>query len=303
MAAYKVLIPLDGSRIAERSLTYLRPLKHLGEIELRLVSVVDEPAGDLSAAAKEPEERERNVLTTYLHEVAGDIRKHLAIAVEAVVVEGNAGARIIAEAAAFGADLLVISTHGRSGISRWRFGSVADKVVRGAGCATLLVGPGTTEEAQWLEAELIPPFAKILVPLDGSPHAEEAIPVARLYAERFGSEVHLLRVVSFTPIDAGLGYEGSYGPGILEALEDAAREYLAGVAKQFQAAKAVKIAVVVGPVATKVEDYAAENGIDLVVMTSHGRGGVVRAALGSVTDRLLGGKAPVLVVRHAAAPA
>jgi nucleotide-binding universal stress UspA family protein len=89
--------------------------------------------------------------------------------------------------------------------------------------------------------------------------------------------------------------EVSYTPDLLDMIVDSARSYLAEVAAK--QSRSVKTDVLIGEAASQLEDYVSANAIDLVIMTSHGRGGFVRAALGSVTDRLLGGAAPVLVVR------
>jgi nucleotide-binding universal stress UspA family protein len=90
--------------------------------------------------------------------------------------------------------------------------------------------------------------------------------------------------------------EVTYMPDLLDTLIESAQAYLRNTATQL-ARPDVKTDVLVGTAAWRLEEYVAAKGIDLVVMTSHGRGGFVRTALGSVTDRLLGGAAPVLVVR------
>jgi nucleotide-binding universal stress UspA family protein len=90
--------------------------------------------------------------------------------------------------------------------------------------------------------------------------------------------------------------EISYMPDLFDTLMDSARAYLRNTATKLDRPD-VKTDVLVGGAAWQLEDYVAGNAIDLVILTSHGRGGFVRTALGSVTDRLLGGAAPVLVVR------
>jgi nucleotide-binding universal stress UspA family protein len=88
-------------------------------------------------------------------------------------------------------------------------------------------------------------------------------------------------------------------PDMLDMLLDSARAYLSNVAARISASSSkVLTDVLVGSAASQLEDYGKEQGIDLIVMTTHGRSGIARTALGSVTDRLLGeGNAPVLVVR------
>jgi nucleotide-binding universal stress UspA family protein len=295
MANYKVLVPLDGSRLAEHSLVYLDALRSLGESQVLLISVVDESEDFQSLSSAEARERETNLLSTYLREVSADVEQHLGITVENKVATGSPASRLLAEAQDYAPDLLVISTHGRSGPSRWRLGSVADKVIRGAGCNTLVVGPKASEKAVWLEARIMAPFKAILVPLDGSALAESALPVAKSFAESFGSVVHLVRAVPIPAVADGYASE-AYMPDLLDTLIDGARVYMKGAAERLNWPK-VETDVIVGPAVSQLEDYATQKAIDLVIMTSHGRSGFVRTALGSVTDRLLGGPAPVLIVR------
>jgi nucleotide-binding universal stress UspA family protein len=298
MSEYKILIPLDGSRLAEHSLAYLEGLRHLGEMRLFLLSVVDQTEDFHSLSPIEAQERETNLLSTYLREVSSDITKHVGVTVATKVVTGVPAACVMSEAQEYRPDLLVISTHGRSGTSRWRFGSVADKVIRGVSTNTLVVGPRTTSKERWLDTEAVAPFTSILVPLDGSRLAEQALQVAQKFAETFASTLHLVRTVPVPTLVDGYPGEAAYFPNLLGELEEGAAAYLSDVAARFSPELSVKTTVVVGVPAPRLEEYAEANGIDLVIMTTHGRGGLLRTALGSVTDRLLaGGVAPVLVVR------
>lgn len=296
MAEYKILLPLDGSRLAEHSLVYLQALRAMGELNVLLLSVVDESGESHTLSRVEAQDREFNVLSTYLREVVADINAHLGIHAEQKVVRGAPASCILDEAERFSPDLLLISTHGRSGISRWRFGSVVDKVIRAAPCNTFVIGPKAGELSQWMEFELTQPFGRILVPLDGSALAEQAIEVARSFAERFSAEVHLVRAVPLPMVGGGFAAE-AYTPDLLDTIIDLARSYISNIASRFDGPTPVQTAVIVGPAAFTLEDYITEKRIDLIIMTSHGRGGLVRTALGSVTDRLLGRTAPVLVVR------
>ena len=295
--ATKILIPLDGSKTAEHSLAYLVALRHLPEPQILLLGVIDEAEDFRSLPPTEAEERAANVLATYLREVANDIEQHVGIAVETMVGRGTPAGSILEEAGRFAPDLLVISTHGRSGISRWRFGSVADKVIRGVECSTLVVGPKAAEREIWLEAEMSPAFRSILVPLDGSLLAEEALSVAQLFADQFSSELHLVRVVPMPLMGSGMVGDTVYKPETLDNFAREARDYVDRQAKRLKPGTPVRTDVLTGPAAARLEEYVIQNQVGLVVMTSHGRSGIVRTALGSVTDRLLGAGAPVLVVR------
>jgi nucleotide-binding universal stress UspA family protein len=159
----------------------------------------------------------------------------------------------------------------------------------------MVVGPKAAERGTWIDARILEPFRTLLVPLDGSEVAESALSVASSFAESYGAQIHLVRVVAVPAAADGMG-EITYMPDLLDTLIDSAKAYLRNTAEKLKKAE-VRTDVQVGGAAWQLQDYVAANNIDLVIMTSHGRSGFIRSALGSVTDRLLGSAAPVLVVR------
>jgi nucleotide-binding universal stress UspA family protein len=162
-----------------------------------------------------------------------------------------------------------------------------------------VVGPHAVDEEGRLETHLRDPFKRILVPLDGSERSESALEVAQEYASQFGSEIHLVRVVNPLTYGDGMMIESAYTPRLVDTLTEAATDYLDAVSQRVTVPGGVRCSVQTGSVAVMLEGYVAANDIDLVIMSTHGRGGITRAALGSVTDRMLGGQAPVLVLRAA----
>jgi nucleotide-binding universal stress UspA family protein len=222
-------------------------------------------------------------------------------AVEPSLAIGPAGEEILREARARGADLLVLATHGRSGLGRWLYGSVADHVLRHAEVPVLLVsavcapawpdgGPGT-----------------ILVPLDGSALAETALAPAAALAGTMQARLLLLRAVE-PQVAAGTAYSTghSYAYGDpAEALE-ASRSYLEALAGGLrERGLTVDVQAVEGPAAPAITGAAWERGAGLIAMATHGRSGVGRLVLGSVaTTTLHLAAVPLLLVRQtAAAPA
>ncbi len=150
-------------------------------------------------------------------------------------------------------------------------------------------------------------YQRVLVPLDGSEAAEAALSHAQTLAAVLGATLHLLRVVS--EADAVNDPVVTDNPRASESARElarrflsanlaAAREYLTKTAEPLLAqGLRVEIAVWEGPAAEKIGEYARQRGIDLVVMSTRGRGGVRRLLLGSVTDRLLRSAGlPVLVI-------
>jgi nucleotide-binding universal stress UspA family protein len=266
----------------------------VGDLRVRLITVLDAYEGmDIGTSYSEWQEvqsEHASRMQAYLHDQAERLTA-FGVSVEGDVLHGHAAQAIMADAESFGADMIIIATHGRSGFERWRFGGVADKVIRAATCNTLVIGPRV---ALGTDAQ---PIRSILLPLDGSELAEQALPVAEGIGKALGARLHLARVVPY-PISIQEIEAGSAVQNHFKKLLTGAEEYLLEVSKRRRLADAEK-SVAAGPPAAALSDYISQQSIGLVVMTSHGRGGLMRAALGSTADRLIGGDAPVLVVRPA----
>jgi nucleotide-binding universal stress UspA family protein len=284
-----ILVPLDGSSLAERALPWAQRLAAAADGRLILLRVVRGPP---PSAAGEPlrEGVPRHEAEAYLHRLA---RRLGTTPVDPVVLEGDAAQTILGESARRGIELIVMSTHGRAGIGRWISGSVADAVMRQAGVPVLLV-PAACASGGW-PTDRAP---RILVPLDCSPLSEAVLPGAAGLAAPSGAELILLSVTPhLVAADLyGRVYVDYEGPD-----RAARRRYLEGVARGLRAAgRAVRTRDGFGPVAAVIGDVAREEGVDLIAIATHGRGGATRLVLGSVALGVVqGATVPVLVVRPA----
>ena len=212
--------------------------------------------------------------TDYLNHIRVS-RLNSGVPVSCSAREGQAASLIVSEAEKEPDTLIAMATHGRSGISRWVMGSVTDKVLH-ASSASLLVVRSQDEGAPADEVRL----TSVMVPLDGSPLAEQSLPHAVALTQALDLTVNLVRV---TP-----HYEG-------ESID-----YLRKVGEELrqQGIHSVDERLLHGHPAAAINDFALEGDDNLVVMTTHGRSGIGRWALGSVTDRVVQHcGAPVLVVR------
>ena len=181
------------------------------------------------------------------------------------------------------ASLIALSTHGRTGLARWAMGSVAEKVIRSA-CAPVLVVRSFLEDPTGKTVPRAPDeirFKKILVCIDHGDTSLEIIPSAIQLAGIFDSQVLLLNV-----LESHL----AHGPPIPHLTRAFERFREAGVKVDPNLRQ--------GDPASQIIDACAELGADLIALTTHGRGGIKRWALGSVTERVLRSAAvPLLVVR------
>jgi nucleotide-binding universal stress UspA family protein len=268
-----ILVPLDGSPSSERAISFIAALKKLGQFRVLLIRVqeVEDETG--------PDE-----IARYLGQVQKRIEESTGLHVGWTHPAGVPHAHIQAEAANPWVSMLVMSTHGRSGVERWRIGSVADKTLRGAPCPTLLIGP---------DAEPAGEIKKLLVPLDGSNLAEEAVPVASALSRKLNASVRL--ITACPPPTVDYGTEAAVTPQLIEASRESAERYLDQAKRAFEE-RLVSTSVVLGFPTNVLLGELTSQPVDLVVMTSHGRHGFVRWALGSVTDRLIRGPTPVLVL-------
>jgi nucleotide-binding universal stress UspA family protein len=207
---------------------------------------------------------------------------------------GEAATEIIAAAAETRARVIVAGSHGRSGIGRWLYGSTTSALLHEAELPLLVVGPAALRRQG--------PFSlrRILVPLDGTPHAETALTAATALAQHAQASLDLVRVVPWAVEAYPFAGEAMYVPTLDRDLEDAARKYIERHAEVASQTVPAKGHVLRGQSADLLLNFTTENETDLVVMATRARAGVARAALGSTADRMTHGVAPVLLLRAAA---
>lgn len=287
----RVLIPLDDSELAERVIPHLLRFVTPAQSELLLMTALPSPilAGrshDKPAAVSGGGER--------LQAVAQRLGQ-LGFRVNHQVLAGAPAATILGLAEEAQVDLIAMSTHGRSGLGLAPLGSVADEVVRNARQPVFLAPP----QAQ-AKPDSVPNV--VLLPLDGTPLAETAIPAACQFAQLTGANIHMIRVVE--PADCPDGrsdaqaavdlHDTEHAPvvrqavGYLERIK--LRLQLAGVESCFRVALGDPVNVI--PRIVQAEQ------VDLIVMSTHGRSGVARVVHGSVAGQIINHTTcPLLLMR------
>jgi nucleotide-binding universal stress UspA family protein len=298
----RILVPLDGSPLAEQALSCAVMLARGLPAELILLRAVWVPPDVVEVlhasvvkvdAITEQMEAEADA---YLMPLAEQLRDAGVQARWLVEVEPPEEA-ILGSAAREHADQIVMATHGYSGIKRWTHGSVAERVLQSVDMPVLLVR--ATEQAPETDRHHPMTCERILVPLDGSPVAEQILPHVTTLARALGSSLTLFQV----PIAHVSGWMTGewYFPvqGVLDTAEADVQAYLHLVAGDLQKQGLdVHTATTIGSVADCIVDYAETNQMDLIAMCTHGRTGLARWALGSVADRVLrAGSIPILLVR------
>lgn len=305
----RMLVPLDGSELAEVVFTYAKELAGRLGVEVILLYVcspalrefvpmhqayIERAAGIIKRQAQEVQEREGTKAGAKPVKVKGE------------VIVGYPADEILRCANANSVNLILMATHGRSGIKRWVVGNVADKILRASKFPVWLVRAGVPDEVpydQW-------PKITILVPLDGSELAESVFPHVEALAKQRATElvdVVLLRVCEppvtpsyYAPELTGAALNwGDYMQQETDRSKQAANQYLADIEKRLkETGISLRSEALVGKASDEIVDYANKSPFNFIVMATHGRSGLSRWVYGSVADNVLQGvSCPVFLIR------
>lgn len=308
-----IVVPLDGFAFGEYALPLALSLARRAETPVKLLHVL-EPMKDVVADLMVYQGLLRleycRKKQDYLDGVIQRLRAVSDVPVTAELLEGDIVPTI--RKAAENADLVVMTTRGRGPLARFWLGSVADQLVRELSVPLLLLHP--SKEAPDFGKE--PACRRILLPLDGTPLAEQIVPPAVELAKLMSAEMRLLRVIqSEVPAEFGFQDGGAFvtpeAHEIVAKIEEnqkrqehKAESYLRTLADRIHSMGVrAETRVVLGesPAAAilhEVHAGEAKGGIDLVALATHGYGGLKRVWLGSVADKVIRGSAvPVLVQR------
>jgi nucleotide-binding universal stress UspA family protein len=292
----RILLPLDGSKTAEKVLPYGRFLASTLKLPVELLTAIDiaEIAKRISAEkARYLNTLIENNIRTSEQYLSGIARKFEDGSVKCTVEKGAAEDVIIEKAAADKGTLISMATHGRSGINRWLLGSVAEKVLRSTTNPLLLIR--ATEEAK-TEGEAT--LKSAIVPLDGSELAECVLPTVAELAKPLQLEVILFRAYTIPYSALAADAEGFYlvpDEELIAAMRDEAVAYLEKKAQTIKKLGVERVSTIAeyGFAPDEIIALARKTPDNLIAMCSHGRSGVKRWVLGSVTET---------VVRHSGDP-
>ncbi|MEP7189641.1 MAG: universal stress protein [Roseiflexaceae bacterium] len=315
-----ILVPLDGSALAEQVLPYVRTLAPLLGVRVQLLNVIVEGqhesmiAEGIAAAygAIDPlatqHEREQRALITLTQHAESYLSSHAAllrnqgIDTEIDVRCGPAAEAIVEAAEGLDIAMIAMATHGYSGLKRWALGSVTDRVAHSTTKPVFVVRGTRSASTEPIT------FKRVMVPLDGSPLAAQALPLAADLAERASAKVLLMQAIETsiegTPAIALLGRPGPMPSEVLQRLRALAGQQLDAQATLLRdRGLPVTTHVVTGHAAEAIIDETARQSVDLLVISTHGYSGLKRWALGSVTDKVLHAAGTPLLLVHANASA
>jgi nucleotide-binding universal stress UspA family protein len=290
----KILVPLDGSKLAEQILPYARLLAQVYSAPVELLSVDGFEGGtpfSSSAGAM-----------THLKKISVECFP-TSLHVDAVIERGNPAEVIVDRAKQSPGCLIAMATHGRSGVKRLLLGSTASKVVQASAGPLLLVR--AAEMSQEPERANI---QAVIVPLDGSEVAETMLPPATDVAKSLNAELVLARAFQVPPTayyrtedvpPVAEPFIPTYDDLVADEIRES-QEYLGAKAKEARSrgVDKVRTEVLNGPAAEEIVKLARITEGSLIAICTHGRSGVRRWLLGSVTEKVVQlAESPILIVR------
>lgn len=300
----RILVPLDGSDVAECVLPHVEAIARedntVNVTFLYVTQPLDMPMTKPEFKAH-IEAEARSAAENYLKDLTSKLDYNETA--HGVVILGKAAETIVDYATQNDIDLIVMATHGFSGISRWVRGSVADKVLHESSVPIWLIKAGVSEKAIYKEEQMI----TILVPLDGSEMAEIVLDHIKKLSTQFGSkpvDIVLLRVCELFsppytyPPPTPLSWE-EYMEYETKRCKEICQTYLSKIEEKLKHdGLNVRSEVPAGNPADVIVDYTNENSVDLIMMSTHGRTGLSRWAFGSIAEKVLkGATSPIFLVR------
>ena len=300
-----VLAPVDGSTRALRAVPWAAKLAGPGGTVVLLRVVPPQPAyAETLFSLVGAEDTIPGIQDAWARVAKADMDDAAAllsesdVAVEQMVAEGEPDEEIVAAAVRRGVEMIAMASHGRGAVGRAIFGSVADRVARTAPVPVLILRIPDEDADHGVVV------SRIVVPLDGSQIAERALPVVSELALQFPAPVHVVRAVdpaSTLPMASGVfgaapAVNSDVTDQIWQEVESEARSTVTAAVSQLQAVGVdASGAILIGSPFFSISEVTQAG--DLLVLTSHGRGGVGRWLLGSVAEKLVReADAPVLLV-------
>jgi nucleotide-binding universal stress UspA family protein len=301
-----ILVPLDGSTFGEHALPLAMTMAKRFDASLNLIhvhSLLDATYAELQVFDNTLDQELRNKEREYLHAIQKQVQDRLSVPVTIRNVDGDVAAVVREQADSLRASWVVMTTHARGPMGRFWLGSTTDELIRSLPIPLIAVHPG--KEAPDLTKEQL--IRHMLIPLDGTPLAEDILESSVAFAKAMGCDLTLLRVV--TPVypvtlPAEPAIFGSVAIDIMDRVEKmhadlkkGANAYLETVANRLREDGLkvhTRVSVEEQPGVAILD--AAKAPIDLIAIETHGRGGLSRLLLGSVADKVIrGSPLPVLV--------
>jgi nucleotide-binding universal stress UspA family protein len=287
----KILLPLDGSALADCVLPYTAAIAQATEAKVIFLHVLEaddtHPSNPLDWQLRKLEAQ------MHLQEVQANWEE-MGLSAETVLLEGKAADRVIEYAHQSGVDLLVLSSHGRSGLTGWNISSVSQKIIHRVYKSIMLVRAYQTGDEEVRKVK----YNRILVPLDGSQRAEALLPKACKLAQFHQATLLLAHVVTQpemmqrTPLSAE---EIQLVEELISRNEQKARDYFHELQSRLPIEAETHL-IHGEDVTAALHDLVKKAEVDLVVLNAHGGSGEANRPYGSIVTNFIDyGATPLLI--------
>lgn len=295
-----ILVPLDGSLLAECVLSHTVAIARAFDAKVMLLRVLDKDQQRVSAQLFDllNWQIHKAEAGLYLGKIEARLRK-LGLRIEATVQEGLAAESIIEFAQSQGMKLIILSSHGHSGVSQWGISSVAQKVILSAPTSILIVRAHQPASSEVMEQT----FRRILVPLDGSLRAENALPMITHLARFHQSQIHIVHIVTTPEMARQM-------PPLREDVELSRRIVARNRDESIRYLEQVRLSSSLNDIPVQIHLLTSDNApaalhglveqenIDLVVLSAHGYSGNNQWPYGSMVNNfILYSHVPLLIVQ------
>lgn len=300
----KIIAPLDGSALAAGVIPHVVAMTQATGAQVTLLRVIVRDGASPAAVSPVEWQLQKTEAQTYLDDMSNRLAQLTTPPLETVLLEGRAADRIIEYAQQANCDLIVLSSHGQSGLHGWNVSSIAQKVIHRVGKSILLVRAYQMVTADQVSESDGLHYRRIVVPLDGSPRAEHVLPVATALAQWHGAELLLVHVVTRPIMLQRMPLtteEVALADHLFERNQAQAHKYFEHLQMRLQPEPQTHV-LANDNVAAALHKFIAQQEADLVVMSAHGHSGQHQWPYGSlVTGFVDYGATSLLIVQDMAA--
>lgn len=268
-----ILVPLDGSAMADRILPHVVAIAQIDGSSITLLRVLETDEEESTPVDPLAWHFAQAEAQAHLDEAASHLAK-LGLKSTTILLEGAAAQHIVEYVHKSGVDLVVLSSHGKGGLSRWNISGIAQKIIHRAGTSIMLVRSSSERAAEQGEAGSgVVRYHRILAPLDGSQRAESALPLARALANRHAAELLVVHVVvrpemiqpvPLSPEDVALA------ESVVTRNKIEADKYFAQMQSLLPAKTDIRV-LLEESVTRALQSLVNKEQVDLVVVSAHGR--------------------------------
>ena len=298
-----ILVPLDGSQLADCVLPHVVALARPFDSEITLLRMLEKTQAGTSAQLFDLVNWQINKTraTLYLEKIKAQIQREKT-RVQTTVIEGLVADGITEYAHSHGIKLIVLSSHGRNGLTRWGISSITQKIIMSAQTSLLIVR-AHQDGIHSDELSERPLYRRILVPLDGSQRAENVLPIVTQLAQFHRSQIHLVQIIQTPEMARQMPptrEDVDLSNRIVSRNQEEAGRYLEQLkSRSFLEGLTIQIHLITSDnTAVALHQLVEQENIDMVALSAHGYSGIHQWPYGSMVNNFVQyGKVPLLVVQ------